>query len=166
MRHFRFATALLALCALPATPALARDGLGIFDDWGAFRDPNVPRCYAIAMAAGSRGRKNDFQPFATVGLWPKQGLRNEVHFRLSRRLAAGSPARLRIGDQSFDLATGQGDAWAQDKRMDAAIVAAMRSATGMTVTARAADGRAVRDSYRLSGAGSAIDAASLGCAQG
>jgi Invasion associated locus B (IalB) protein len=165
MRGLRLLFGLTAI-ALFATPALARDGLGIFDDWGAFRDPNVPRCYAIAMAANSRGRKHDFQPFATVGLWPKQGQRNAVHFRLSRRLAAGSPARLRIGDQSYNLVTGQGDAWAQDKRMDAAIVAAMRSATTMSVSARAANGQAMRDSYRLSGAGSAMDAASLGCAQG
>jgi hypothetical protein len=38
---------------LPAAPATARDSLGIWNDWGAFRDAAVPRCYAIAMAQPS-----------------------------------------------------------------------------------------------------------------
>ena len=48
--------------------------------------------------------------------------------------------------------------------MDAAIVAAMRSAKAMRVRARAADGREISDFYDLPGAASAIDAAALGCA--
>ena len=39
----------LVLLAL-AVPLSAKDSLGVFSDWGAFRDPAVPRCYAIAMA--------------------------------------------------------------------------------------------------------------------
>ncbi len=49
--------------------------------------------------------------------------------------------------------------------MDAAIVAAMRSAGGMTVTARARDGRGFSDSYSLAGAATAMDAATVGCAK-
>jgi len=40
--------ALAFLIAAFATPAQARDSLGVFESWGAFRDPSVPRCYAIA----------------------------------------------------------------------------------------------------------------------
>ena len=149
---------------LAATPALARDSLGMFETWGAFRDPAVPRCYAIAMADKPRGAKVDFQAYADVGHWPKRALRNQVHFRLSKRLAANSAIRLRVDTQEFALAGGGGDAWAADRRMDAAIVAAMRSGKAMRERARAADGREFSDFYDLPGAASAIDAAALGCA--
>lgn len=159
------AFAAAACLLLPAGPAAARDSLGIFSGWGAFRDPAVPRCYAIAMARPST-RARDYQPFASVGTWPRREIRNQVHFRLSRKMAAASPITLRIGrGQHFELAGGGGDAWAQDKRMDAAIVAAMRSAGSMSVTARDARGNSFTDSYDLGGAATAMDAATIGCAR-
>ena len=154
----------LALLALLATPALARDSLGMFESWGAFRDASVPRCYAIAMADRPRGAKVEYRAYADVGHWPKRALRNQVHFRLSRRVLPKAPIRLRIGRQQFLLVGGGGDAWAADRRKDAAIVAAMRSAKAMRVRATAANGRGFSDFYPLPGAASAIDAAALGCA--
>ncbi len=147
-----------------ATPALARDSLGMFGSWGAFRDAAVPRCYAIALADKPRGAKVDFQAYADVGHWPRRALRNQVHFRLSKRLASNSAIRLRVDSAEFVLVGGGGDAWAADRRMDAAIVAAMRSGKAMRVRARAADGREISDYYPLPGSASAIDAAALGCA--
>ena len=32
------------LVALIASPLAAKDSLGVFGQWGAFRDPQVPRC--------------------------------------------------------------------------------------------------------------------------
>ena len=164
MRRGRDGFLLASALLLTATPALARDSLGTFENWGAFRDPAVPRCYAIAMADKPVGAKVDFQAYADVGHWPKRALRNQIHFRLSKRLAANAPIRLRVDSQDFALTGGGGDAWATDRRMDAAIVAAMRSGKAMRVRARAADGREISDYYALPGAASAIDAAALGCA--
>lgn len=161
----RFAPVLLCLgAAALAVPALARDSLGVFGNWAAFRDPGVPRCYAIAVPEPSSQRR-DLQPYASVGIWPKRGVRGQVYFRLSRRLSAHSAAHLAVGGTHFDLAAGQAEAWAADKGMDAGIVAAMRSAGGMMITARAADGRLFHDRYQLDGAASALDAAALGCAR-
>ena len=70
-----------------------------------------------------------------------------------------------IGGTRFVLAGGGGDAWAQDKAMDAAIVAGMRSARSMTVSSRDARGRRFSDTYVLEGAATAMDAATLGCAR-
>lgn len=156
-----------ALCAvffaLLAVPAAARDSLGVFGTWAAFRDPGAPRCYAIAMAEPS-AKERDYQPWADVASWPRQGLRGQVHFRLSRKLAPGNAISLLIGGQRLALTGGGGDAWAADKRMDAAIVAAMRSAGEMTVSARDAKGRGFSNTWRLQGAATAMDAAALGCA--
>jgi hypothetical protein len=155
---------LLAIAALIAAPALARDSLGIYSTWGAFRDPAAPRCYAIAMAEPSAKRR-DYQPYAAIGTWPRRALRNQVHLRLSRQLAQGSRITLAIGGERFQLTGGGGDAWATDRRMDAAVVAAMRSATDMTVSARDAKGNRFSDRYLLAGAASAMDAAAIGCAR-
>lgn len=153
---------LLALFA--ATPALARDSLGMFGNWGAFRDPREPRCYAIAMAEPSRMRR-DFQPYADVGTWPRRGVRGQVHFRLSRRTLPNGRITLSIGGERFQLAGGGGDAWAADRRMDAAIVAAMRSAERMTVSARDDRGNSFSNTWKLGGAATAMDAATIGCAR-
>lgn len=161
MKHRALAAALL----LAATPAMARDSLGIWNNWGAFSDAGVPRCYAIAMADKVEGRQNEFQPYFTVGNWPRRGTRSEVHVRLSRRIGQSGGVTLVVGGQRFALVAGAADAWAADRRMDAAIVAAMRSASSMTVTARSAAGRVFSDTYLLAGAASAMDAALLGCAQ-
>ena len=153
----------LALAAFPGI-ATARDSLGVYGDWGAFVDPLVPRCYAIAMAQPST-LKRDFQPYAAIGTWPRRAVRGQVHFRLSRKLAASAPITLRIGRDRFTLAGGGGDAWAADRRMDAAIVAAMRSAARMTISARDAQGRGFSNTYPLAGAATAMDAAAIGCAR-
>lgn len=149
---------------LLAVPALARDGLGTFAQWAAFRDSETPRCYAIAMAAPSTMQR-DFQPFASVGWWPRNEVRGQIHFRLSRKVKPNAPISLSIGGQRIPLVGGGGDAWAPDKRGDAAIIAAMRSAGQMTVNARDASGRSFANTYDLQGAATAMDAAAVGCAQ-
>jgi len=163
------AIAALALLSL-AAPLAAKDSLGVFGDWGAFRDPSVPRCYAIAAAenpprSSSAQRAREQAPFATIGTWPKRNLRGQVHVRLSRTTAASGAISLSIGGQQFELTGAGGNAWARDRRMDAAIVAAMRSAEAMSVNARDRAGNRFTDRYSLDGAATAMDAATVGCAR-
>ena len=160
---------LLSAClALAAAPALARESLGMFEGWGAFRDPGAeaggPRCFAIAKAIPSQMRR-DYQPYASVATWPRRHVRGQLHVRLSRRLLPGGRIVLTIGEQRFALTGGGGDAWAVDRGMDAAIVAAMRSAREMTVSARDAAGRGFSNTWPLAGAATAMDAAAIGCAR-
>ena len=147
-----------------AAPLAAKDSLGVFSDWGAFRDASVPRCYAIAMATPSRLQR-DFEPFASIGTWPRQNLRGQVHFRLSRQLSQNGRITLSIGGRTFRLTGGGGDAWAEDRTMDAAILAAMRSATRMTIRATDNRGRRFSNTYSLAGAATAMDAATLACSR-
>ncbi|WP_296716076.1 hypothetical protein [Erythrobacter sp.] len=149
---------LAILCALVclAAPLAAKDSLGVYDSWAAFRDADAARCYAIAKP---RGQEKD-GAFASIGSWPAQKIRNQVHFRLSRAVPAKSAVRLRIGSTTFPLAANGRDAWAEDARADAAIVAALRSASAMRVS-----GNGFSDRYDLAGVATAIDAAVVGCAQ-
>jgi hypothetical protein len=154
----------LAVGALFPQAASARDSLGVFGPWGAFRDAAVPRCYAIAMAEPSRFSR-EFQPYAAVGTWPRRGERQQVHFRLSRQVPAGTGATLSIGGARLKLLVSGAEAWAADRRMDAAIVAAMRSARRMEVSSHDTAGRPFGNSYELEGAATAMDAATLACAR-
>lgn len=162
MRRLVTISALFA--AVIALPLHARDSLGIYSDWAVFRDPAIPRCYAIAKARPST-QQREYDPYASIGTWPKRKVRSQLHLRLSRELAPGAAISLRIGGKSFALTGGGGDAWAQDQAMDAAIVAAMRSASSMTVGSRDTRGRRFSNSYDLAGAATAMDAATIGCAK-
>ncbi|MEL7446216.1 MAG: invasion associated locus B family protein [Pseudomonadota bacterium] len=154
---------LIALASLGlSSQAAAKDSLGVFSNWAAFRDTaGSPRCYAIAKAQGSA---RDYAPYASVATWPTRNIRGQLHFRLSRRMTDDSQIVLRVGETTFELIGGGGDAWARDKSMDAAIIAAMRSASTMRVSARSAAGGRFTDRYRLNGAATAMDAAVVGCA--
>ncbi|HYJ81440.1 MAG TPA: hypothetical protein VEW26_01175 [Allosphingosinicella sp.] len=136
--------------------------LGIFGTWGAFRGPE--RCYAIAEPY-QKPRAGDGRGFASVGYWPRRGLSGQAHFRLSRAKREGSAVLLRIDDRTFQLRGGGADAWAADPAADAELVSAMRTGIEMNVETRAADGALVRDSYRLRGAATAIDAAAIACSR-
>jgi len=156
---------LFAICgSLLATSAFAKDSLGIFNSWGAFRDPQVPRCYAIAESEEITG-KADRKSYASVGFWPGRKIRAQFHVRLSRDRSTNSRVMVSISGRRFQLTADRSDGWSQDKRMDAAIIAAIRSAKSMTIESTGRDGRPIVDAYLLRGAATAIDAASLGCSR-
>jgi hypothetical protein len=159
MRRWIFSVALLGL-SVPASAQL--QSLGVFQLWGAFRQPG--RCYAIAEPFRSP-RPEAWRPFASVGYWPGRGVRSQLHIRLSREKRAGSAVLLRIDDQTFQLVGGGNNAWAPDRNADADIVAAMRTGLEMNVETRSTGGGLVRDSYKLRGAATAIDAAAIACAK-
>lgn len=155
---------LALLAGLASGPAIARDSLGIFEGWGAFRDARVPRCYAIAQPVDVRG-KQAYKAYASIGYWPKRRIRGQLHIRLSRPIEKGATITASAGGRRFGLVGGGGDVWAKDARMDAAIIAALRSSERLVVTATDEHGNSIRDVYALRGAATAMDAAALGCAR-
>jgi len=154
---------ILPMLLLPA-PAIAKDSLGIFNGWGAFRDADIPRCYAIAESEEITG-KAERKSYASIGFWPNRKIRRQFHARLSRERSTNSRVIVSIAGRRFRLTANTTDAWSQDKRMDAALVAAIRSAKTMTIESVGRDGRPIVDAYLLRGAATAIDAATLGCSR-
>lgn len=147
------------LLLLLAAPLAARESLGVYNSWAAFKDASPARCYAIGKAQGAPPAP----AYATIATWPEKKVRGVVHFVLSRE-AAGS-VRLLVGEKRFDLVAKGRNAWGADARQDAAIVAALRSAARMSVSATSAKGGSFTDRYILAGAATAIDAATVGCAR-
>lgn len=159
MRRIVAGIVLLALF----TPALARDSLGIYDGWGAFRDASPARCYAISQPVDRRRGK--WKPFATVSWWPAEAVRGQLHVRLSRERRADADVYLVAGDRKWLLIAGKFDAWSPSPRHDAFILAKLRSAQSMSISTVAATGGGFADTYSLRGAATSFDAAALGCAK-
>jgi hypothetical protein len=110
-------------------------------------------------------RPGDGPAYASVGFWPRRGVRGQAYFRLRQAKRPGSAVLLRIDDRTFQLRGGGANAWATDSAADAEIVAAMRRGIEMNVETRSARGALLRDSYRLRGAATAVDAAAIACAR-
>ena len=151
----------LALLAVAAPVSAAKQPLGIFSLWGAFRDGN--RCWAVAEPEGATRRAGG-RAFASVA-WSARGERGQLSFRLARPKRPGSAVLLRIDGRLFQLIGGGDTAWAENGRADADIVAAMRTGVQMTIETRADNGASLRDTYPLRGAATAIDAAAIACAR-
>jgi hypothetical protein len=151
----------LPLLLLATAPLAARESLGVYESWAAFRDASPLRCYAIAKAQGSAPAP----AYTTISTWPERKVRGAVYFALSRDVAAKPMVRLSVGGTRFDLVAKGRNAWAKDARDDAAIIAALRGAARMSISARSDKGGAFTDRYTLAGAATAMDAASVGCAR-
>ena len=153
--------ALLLFAAVPT----GREAIGVWQEWGAFRDREPARCFAIARPVPT-GRRRD--GWASVARWPNRGLAGSLHIRLSRARDRSAAVTLSIagvgGERRFTLAANTLDAWAADAPSDRAIVAALRGARAMSVEAVGPGGRPFADTYTLAGAATAIDAAVLSCA--
>ena len=90
--------------------------------------------------------------------------RGQFFTQLSRVPRAGSTVILTVGEQPF-LLVSRGDwAWSRDPGQEAAIIAAVRAATGMRIQSRDQRGSRFTDRYLLDGAPTAIDAAAAHCA--
>src|SRR3546814_18620924 len=91
---------LMAMAVPAAAFAASPVALGIFDGWGAFRDPATPRCYAIAAPAATVGTPR-VKAYARVGYWPKSRIRGQFYVRLSKARAPDSDLRLTLGRRRF-----------------------------------------------------------------
>ena len=152
--------ALTAILLIAAAPLLAKERLGAYQSWAAFKDAEVPRCYAIGSPDESSGTGG----YVSVGFWPKRGLSHQLNVRLSRTRSSNAGITLSVGGRRFQLAADGNTGRAKDRAMDLAIIAAMRSAGSLSVQSTGAGGSTITDAYALRGAASAIDAAALGCA--
>ncbi|MHA6718231.1 hypothetical protein ACX40Y_02150 [Sphingomonas sp. RS6] len=151
--------ALVLPLALPL-PAGARETIGVYQDWAAFRDTAPQRCFAIARPIR---RTREGEAFVSIANWPGARVRHQIYVRLGRVRAANARVTLVVGERRFDLIAGAQDAWAPDSRTDAAVVAAIRDGRSLSIESTSARGAPFVEAYTLNGAASAIDAAALAC---
>ena len=110
-------------------------------------------------------RKGEPQPHVAIAFDRNGPRRGELSVALRRPSRSGSSVVMTIGDQPFLLSARGAGAWSRGPAQEAAIIAAIRSSTGMRVEARDLAGRRMVDRYALSGAPTAIDAAAADCSR-
>ena len=137
---------------LAMAPAIvAADG-----QWATLSDGRT--CEAAARSTGVtiKGRPPAKASLAFDAGGPRHG---QLAIRLSRLPRPGATVMLTIGDQPFLLMSQADMAWSRGPKQEQAIIAAMRSSTGMRAEARSPGGGRIVDRYSLDGAPLAIDAA-------
>lgn len=147
-----------------------RQAIGVWERWGAIRDAGPPRrCFALAQPViqGTSGAVGTDRRggFASVAARVDGTRRQAVFVRFTTLRQPGTPITLGIGERRFALRGDARGARAPDQATDRAIVAAMRGGRSMSVSGIATGGRPFADTYVLTGAATAIDAASIACAR-
>jgi hypothetical protein len=108
--------------------------------------------------------KGKVQAVAGFSFSPDRRRWGEFHARLRRMPRAGAAVMLHVGDQPFLLVSRGNEAWSDGPLQERAIIAALRTASAMSVESRDGAGRRFADPYSLDGAATAIDAAAATCA--
>jgi hypothetical protein len=147
---------LLGLALLTATPALARDSLGVFGDWGAFRQRGS--CYATT-ASSSAAQGRTAPAYLTVTLWA--GSRSP-QVMLGLGVAAKS-ARLTAGGAGFTPNVRGDAAWMPDSQGDGLLIAALAASSTASVSMVSPRGNRLTDRFSLAGFNEAWRAAQAAC---
>ena len=148
--------------ALILTLILAAQPIAISGDWAAF--DRGASCDALSRSL-LVPRKGEPQPHVAIAFDRNGPRRGELSVALRRPSRPGSSVVLTIGNQPFLLSASADHAWSRGPTQENAIIAAIRSSTGMRIEARDLAGRRMVDRYALSGAPTAIDAAAAACAR-
>ena len=152
--------ACICLALASAAPAASSRLLVARGSWASFDRGQA--CEAVARPLRA-ARRQDSEPYVAIAFdraGPRQG---QLFARLRRAVRPGSSVILTIGEQPFLLAARGASAWSKDGAQETAIIAAMRAAGGMRITARDSAGRRMTDRFLLDGAPTAIDAAAAAC---
>ena len=152
---------LVALLLLSAAPAAAQQIVFAGGHWAAIDRGSVCEAGSRALRIAAKDKVQARAGFAFDAGGPRRG---QFFALLSRTPRAGSTIVLTVGDQPFLLASNGQWAWSSGPAQEQAIIAAARSAGGLTVSARDQAGSRFTDRYQLDGVATAIDAAAARCA--
>ncbi len=146
----------VALALASASPAFAKDSLGIFGDWGAFKQG--ASCYATtASTSAAQGRKGP--AYLTVTLWAGNRA-PQVMLGLG---TAAKAARLTAGGQGFTPSIRGDAAWMPDSRGDSLLIQALSASSNATVSMISPRNNRLTDRYSLKGFNEAWKAVLAAC---
>jgi hypothetical protein len=160
-------TAALALAlVLAATPVMAQSArvLGDFRDWSSFAadDGSGTICFAMTKPKTSDPAAEG-QAYLYITNRPGEDVSGEFNVVAGYTFQTGSVATVSVGGQSFSLFTQNDAAWLDDSGQSAALAAAIRAGSALTVQGVNAAGTQVIQNYSLSGATAAQQAIGAEC---
>ncbi len=151
----------LALCFLAmSTPAFAKETIGVFGEWGTFRDTRGSTvCYVVSAPSASSG-KGRAAPQLVVSIWPRQNIGAQV------MVGGGAPVKsmnARVNGASFTLSVRGESGWMPDAHGDLTMLSALAGASRVTIEGRTTRGTKFSDSYALTGFSEAWGSAQKAC---
>ncbi len=134
--------------------------------WKAYSDTENGKKFCFVgsepkKSAGKYSKRGD--PYVLVTHRPSEGARNVLSIRAGYAYKPSSEAEIIIGDQSFNLFTDGGYAWAYDAKADKAITRAMKAGLTMIVRGSSTRGTVTTDTYSLKGFTKAYNAIGKAC---
>lgn len=156
----------LALVLATALPALAQSArvLGDFRDWSSYAadDGSGTICFAMTKPKTS-DPATEGEAYLYITNRPGEDVVGEFNIVTGYTFQTGSVATVSVGGQNFALFT-QGDAaWLDDSGQSAALAAAIRAGSSLSVQGTNAAGTQVIQNYSLSGATAAQQAIGAEC---
>jgi hypothetical protein len=154
--------ALLACTAMVASSAAATSAiLYAGGAWAAIDRGSTCEALSRSLRVAAKGKVQAIAGFTFSADRRHWG---EFYARLRRMPRPGAAVLLHVDNQPFLLVSRANDAWSDGPLQEQAIIAALRSASGMSVESRDSSGGRFVDPYSIDGAATAIDAAAAACA--
>ncbi|NJM36117.1 MAG: hypothetical protein HC850_17105 [Rhodomicrobium sp.] len=165
----RLASACLAaglICAaLPATAQTAKL-LKTFDDWQVFvHEANDEKVCFAASAPKDTSPKgvNRGSIFAYATTWAKDGVRNELSFKVGYTLKSDSTPTVSVGSDEFQLYPKDDKAFMRDPADERKLIDAMRKGSSLVMKGTSSRGTNTEDKYSLAGISAALDHVAQAC---
>ncbi|MFV0625973.1 MAG: invasion associated locus B family protein [Alphaproteobacteria bacterium] len=167
MKKFVFGSFLSVLIGISSVAIAAPTMIGEYGDWVAYayKDASGQICYMASTPKRDEGKytkRGDI--YVVVTHRPKEKVYDVVNFVAGYDFKAGEKVTVKIGAKTIDKIFTEGDkAWAINESVDKKLVDAMKRGDRMFVSGMSSKGTTTKDTYSLSGFGSAYKAISTKC---
>ena len=150
------------VCTAQADP----ERLSEHRDWRvyAYYDSGKRYCYAASFPIRRRGDTEGWpDSWLLVSNEPNVGTRHAISFVLGRPLAPEAIVRANVGTRPFELYAEGDTAWTADTSVDLRLVVAMKRGRRLLISASAASGERVLDTFSLMGFTQALETLGAQC---
>ncbi|MFC0217897.1 invasion associated locus B family protein [Pseudochelatococcus lubricantis] len=139
---------------------------GTFSDWSVYTSGQggAKVCYAVTQPKTRLPAGLNRDPaYLFVSSRPAEKVRNEISLVLGFPARPGQDAQAVIDGKSFPLVTKAENAWVKDTAQEAAVLAAFRSGSKLSIRSTSARGSSLTDEYSLSGVSAALQQLAREC---
>jgi hypothetical protein len=161
------AAVLLVICGSGASELRAgTELLGQFENWRAYvsQQGESKLCFARTEPVASKGAESSRKETAlTVSHRPQDKVRNEISVLAGYVYKPKTQVEVAISGKKFFLFVDGDSAWAEDEKIDEAVVKELMKGSKLTVRGTSARGTTTTDTYSLKGSTAALKKISEAC---
>ena len=160
-----------ALCAalagqIASASAAEMSIVETFGTWQVVTDNLDPHqfCFVTSEPASTKPENATRDaPRAYISAWPKDGIKEEVSFRMGFPVKKDAEALARIDPSGFRLFASSDRVFVRDSTQELKLVEAMKKGSKLIVSVTSERGTEITDTYTLQGIGSALQKLQENC---